>query len=208
MKRWMLVAVWMLLSAAAYADAFTFNYDFQIFPANDIGCMCPIKGLTDLPVTGQLHFTPGGASSLSFTLGGQQWTNPAGVFVHALLGDLWEIDITTPALAQLPDARAGLFFTLSSAEASCSLLGGNVCSPSGAFTFHNDDLGTFEIRDLNLPFDFNFAFSQPTNAASVHYLNAITSAPVLTSVVSAPEPSTWILLGSGLIGIFFYRRKR
>jgi hypothetical protein len=205
LKRAALTLCFVLFPAATFADSFTYNYGFTAVTYNPCGVQnpCPPVGLNiglDETFRGTFGYTPSDIlpqGYLNFTIAGQAFSNPASVVVVPGAGNS-AFAVILSDLSEIP-ALAAIAFPMTQEELNCFF---GVCPPPpGGFNFDRFDILTFEIREHFQDFEFDGPINPLPNPT--YYLNAYASGPV-----PVPEPSTWLLLGSGVLGICLLRRKR
>jgi hypothetical protein len=202
LRRVVLGLCFVLFPTAVFADSFTYNYSATPFVANTCSpTPCPPAGF-DIPLGGSFPlafgYTPGDGAYLTFTIDGQTYFNPAFMFFE-LIGNVAQVGIVS-GLSEIP-AKAGIFFIMPADLAGTC--GPSFCSPP-LDGFHFDQFNeflSFQIRDPGDPFIIDFPVLPPENPA--YYLDAFAN-----RVVPVPEPSSWLLLTSGIVGVCLLRRKR
>lgn len=216
LKRILLLCLLVLVPSFALADPITVNFS-GIVTTLDIR---PTIGFdVGGPITGYFTYLPGGnnctnticaltsPSTFSMTIGGLTFAGPGSMTIYAdTQFEVLRIDTTTEL------AHVGIFLTpsLNQNGWDVPLVGCESvwnCPASAWILPDNMDnwIANVQVRDVGQPLDWEVTQISPNND---FYLSRdrVTLATVTT--VQNPEPSSWILLLSGLVGVGWQVRRR
>jgi hypothetical protein len=206
-----------LAPAARTADAQIVTYDSRSIFLAAVNTPTTVTFSGQRPWDYDVQYWNGGSAAVG---GGLTMSSPDGnLLMQGNPTGLWGIDRGTGSLEMLVTGnRTGeLTFSFGAWERAFALDFGSYTGQSDVFTYvlSNGQTGTFRnARSPQLSF-FGFTSETPFTSVTLRvadvataYDNVTYGSSLTAPVTATPEPSTWVMLATGLVGLGVFARRR